>query len=82
MAKTVEETVQGSSGGQALVEQRGPEYMAEIGSRGGQAVVKRYGKNYMSLLGTIGADAQNDNLSKTRRTNIGREIRRILKEKG
>jgi len=82
MAKVVEKTVQGSIGGQALVQQRGSSYMAEIGRRGGKSVLKRYGREYMSLLGTIGADVVNENLSKTRRTNVGRAIRRILKEKG
>ena len=83
MANTTE-LVRGQAGGLATLARYGRKHMRKIGlkgaSKGGQAVVAKYGHEYMSLLGTLGSNVVNEHLSRTGKTRIERNIRRIIKE--
>lgn len=75
MASRSSKTIPGQAGGNAVVRQRGTNYMSEIGRRGGNAVVRKYGNDYMSLLGELG----NQNTTKTRRLQVTRTINRAVR---
>lgn len=70
--------INGRKGGLKTLKKYGPNYLREIASRGGNSTVETYGPEYMSLLGIKGNDTQWENLSKTARTKVNREINRIL----
>ena len=70
--------IAGRKGGLKTVRKYGKSYMRKIASIGGIVTSETYGPSYMGLLGTKGNDVKWENLSKTARTKVNREINRIL----
>jgi hypothetical protein len=52
------ELLPGSAGGRRLVEQRGAEYMRQLGAAGGRRTVENQGAAYMRGLATTAAQAR------------------------